>query len=85
MLHYLENLRKKPEADRRKAIFMVSLSTTLIIAIIWIIITSIRIAHTDFSFDTSGIDTRVPSIGETFNKFVDRMGQVFNNASSTPQ
>ena len=85
MLQYLENLRKKPEAERRKAVFLMSLLITLVIAIVWGILTSIRVAHTDFSFDTSGIDEKIPSLGDTFNNLVDRMGQVFNSSSSTPE
>ena len=76
MLQYLENLRKKPEAQRRKAVFLLSLYITLVIAIVWAILTSIRVSQTNFSFDTSGIDNKVPTIGDTFNKFIDRLGQV---------
>jgi len=85
MFQYFENLRKKPEAHRRKAVFLISLYSTLVIAIIWAILTSVRVAHMDFSFDTSDLHKKIPTIGETFKNLVNRMGDVFNSPSSTPE
>ena len=83
MFQYIENLRKKPEPERRKAVFLVSLYITLFIAIVWAIVTSIRVSETDFSFDTSEIDKKVPTLGESFSNFADRMGQVFGPSATT--
>jgi hypothetical protein len=86
MFQYFENLRKKPEQERRRAVFMISLYITLAIAVVWVIITSIRVVHTDFSFDTKAVDKNMPSLGETFNKFKDRLGNIVDSvSSSTPQ
>ncbi|MEN9621748.1 MAG: hypothetical protein RLZZ67_182 [Candidatus Parcubacteria bacterium] len=86
MFQYLENLRKKPEKERRKAVFLISLYITLAIAIVWMIVTSIRVVHTDFSFDTKAVDKSMPSLGDTFNNFKERLGSIMDSvSSSTPQ
>lgn len=86
MFQYLENLRKKPEDERRKTVFMISLYITLAIAVFWVIITSIRFVQTDFSFDTTAVDSTLPSLGETFNTFKERIGEIMSaTPSSTPQ
>ncbi len=83
MFQYLENLRKKPEPQRRKAVFLVSLYITLAIAVVWGIATSIRVSQTDFSFDTSDIDKKMPTLGETFSGIGDRMRQIFGPSEAT--
>jgi hypothetical protein len=88
MLEYLENLRKKPEREKRKAILMISISVTLFIAAIWTVFMSMRIHSTDFSFDTSDVDKKVPSLKETFSNFTDQLGGFFKTqetaTTSTP-
>lgn len=84
MFQYLENLRKKPEPERKKAVFLISLYITLGIAIIWGISTSIKVSGTNFDFDTSAIDKKMPSLGETFDSFTDKLGQIFNKSSAEP-
>jgi hypothetical protein len=85
MLHYLENLRKLPEPERKKAVLKLSLTITLVIVAIWTITLWIRIARTDFSFNTDGLNKNVPSLKETLSGFSDQIQGIFNTATDTPE
>lgn len=78
MFKYLENLRKKPEPERRKAVIFISVSITLVILIVWGIALGVRVGHTDFSFDVSP-DWEMPSLKETFSNFVDQINGLVDN------
>lgn len=78
MFQYLENLRKKPESHRRKTVFLLSLYITIFIAIIWAIVTSVRVARMDFSFDPSSALKKVPSLSDTFSNAINIMSGVMS-------
>ncbi len=78
MLTYLEKLRRKPEAEKRKSVFLISLCVTLAVALIWAVVLSIRIARTDFSMKEDPNKRVVPSLSETFSSFGDRLNQIFS-------
>lgn len=83
MFKYLEKLRSKPEGERRKAIFFISLGVTLAIAVIWGIGLFLKLGSTDFSFkaDKEGVPKQ-PSITETFSSFVSQLGDILNMSTS---
>ncbi len=79
MFQYLENLRKKPEGARKRAVLTISISIVGIIFIIWAVTLSFRIKHTDFSWNTA--KEGGSTIKETFSSFFGGMKDVLNNGS----
>jgi hypothetical protein len=70
-------LRKKSEPERRRAILFISFFITVAVAVIWAVITVVRIEHMDFSIPkNSGSD--VPSLSDTFSGFADRMKDIWS-------
>jgi hypothetical protein len=82
MFHYLEQLRKKPEAERRKSAFLVSLSVTLIIAVVWSAVLVVRIHHMDFSLQKDPRADSVPSLSDTFSAFGERIQSIFSSGQT---
>jgi hypothetical protein len=76
MFHYLENLRKKPEYERRKALVIISLSITIVIGVIWAVLLFIRIKHTDFSLKSEAVESGKTTIKGSLEKFISN----FSNA-----
>jgi hypothetical protein len=76
MFQYLEQLRKKPEGERRKAVLLISLCVTLLIALVWGVTLWLRIGNTDFSFQDTTPKNDVPSLGQTFSNFMDQIGNI---------
>ena len=83
MLTYLENLRKKPESERRKAVLSISVGVTLVIALIWGVTLSFRIGETDFSLKKD--ERNIPSLKETFSGFFDQVGNIFDRETTTAE
>jgi hypothetical protein len=81
MLHYIENLRKKPEHVRRKAVFAISVSISSFILIIWLVTLFIRIKHTDFSLKDTNNDSNNPSLKETFSNFFGGVKNIINTGT----
>ncbi|HEY0908561.1 MAG TPA: hypothetical protein VGE35_04435 [Candidatus Paceibacterota bacterium] len=86
MLQYFENLRRQPEAVRRKAAFRISLYSTLGIAVVWIIATSlIYYASTESVSGTKTAGRRdVPTLSQTFGGLVDRVSDIFTTSFVAP-
>ncbi len=82
MFQYLEQLRKKPEGQRRKAVLLISLCVTLLIALIWGVTLWLRIGSTDFSFQDQAPKTDVPSLGQTFSNFMDQIGNIISGGTT---
>jgi hypothetical protein len=82
MFQYLENLRRKPEAQRRKSIFLISLSVTLVILAVWLGITIMRVRTMDFSLKDDPSRADVPSLSDTFSEFGSRMKNIFNSGDT---
>ncbi len=80
MLNYIENLRKKPEAERRKKVFTISLSITLVIAVIWGV--SLFIYKKGMPEVKEGALANMPSLKETFASFGDQVGKIFKNTET---
>lgn len=78
---YFDNLRKKPEAERRKIVFRISLCITLCIALVWGVTLSFRITHTDFSFAAPHFTEEGPGISETFSEIFGRMKSAFDTTT----
>lgn len=76
MLGYIEQLRKRPEPQKRKAVLFWSLTITLGIAIIWGIWLFMRISGTDFSFKTNAA---IPSLSQTFSGVIDQFNNIINS------
>jgi len=76
IIEYLENLRKRPERERRNAVLKISFLVTLIIVAIWAIGLSLRIDDTDFSFQNKEDRQETPRLTETFSKFIDQVGNI---------
>lgn len=84
MFSYLEQLRKKPEHARRKSVFLISLSVTFIILVIWGVSLFFRISTTDFSFNANNLESKVPSLKDTFSHFVSQIGNMVGFDDKTP-
>ncbi|MDE1874839.1 MAG: hypothetical protein KGI79_02035 [Patescibacteria group bacterium] len=82
MFDFFDKLRKKPEAERRKAVFLMSLSITLIVAVIWGIGMAMRISATDFALPAN---SNVPSLKDTLSSFSSQVGQLINNTEQAIQ
>ncbi|HEU5114311.1 MAG TPA: hypothetical protein VFT82_00935 [Candidatus Paceibacterota bacterium] len=80
MLDYLEKLRKKPEPERRKAAFLIALSVTLAVALIWGIGLMFRIQSTNFTFVDNSPEKSMPSFKQTMSNFIDQVSTIFSNA-----
>jgi hypothetical protein len=83
MLDYLDSLRKKPEPERRKAVLMISLGITVLVAIIWGVTMYFRLSETDFSLGTESVRSEMPSLKETFSNFFTGIGNVFDSVSNS--
>jgi hypothetical protein len=79
MFQYLEKLRRKPEAERKKIVLLMSLCITFIIALIWVTTLSFRVGETDFSIKKEATNKEVPSLKETFSNFIDQVGGIINS------
>ncbi|HVU06366.1 MAG TPA: hypothetical protein VHE10_01030 [Candidatus Paceibacterota bacterium] len=77
MFEYFENLRKKPEAERRKAVVLISLAITLAIGLIWGAFLYMRISVTDFSFPSDQAAKGMPGFGRIFSDFMKNAGVIF--------
>lgn len=85
MFQYLEKLRRKPEAERRKTVLLISLGVTLIIALVWAVTLSFRLKGADFSIEDqnkSKTSNETPSLKETFSGFMDQVGDIINRSST---
>lgn len=80
MLNYLENLRKKPEAERKRKVFVISLMFTLVVAIIWGV--SLFIYKKGMPAVKEGVASNIPSISETFSAFGDQIQKIFDNTDT---
>jgi hypothetical protein len=83
MFEYFEDLRKKPEPEKKRAVFKLSLLITLGILIIWIVALSLRISQTDFSFGQGRDVKDMPSITDTLKTFFGRVGDIIENKTDT--
>ncbi len=83
MLRYIENLRAKPESERRKAVLWISVSITGAIALAWIVSLAMRMNAGDFSFKRAPDAAAGPSLSETFSTFFDEVGKSFGGPSAT--
>ncbi|HVT75179.1 MAG TPA: hypothetical protein VHD69_02055 [Candidatus Paceibacterota bacterium] len=77
MFEYFERLRKQPEADKRKAVLRISLSITLAIAVVWGVMTYMRVSATDLSFPADQAAKDMPGFKEIFAGFLDNAGKLF--------
>jgi len=75
MLDYLENLRNRPEAERRKAVLKISLFITLGIALIWGVAMYMKVSRMDFSTGEK-VDS-VPSLTDTFSNIKGTFKDIF--------
>lgn len=82
MLEYLENLRKKPEAERRKSVFVISFSLTFIIALIWLGSLFVQNKVKTSTLNMEVVSRTMPSIKDTFTGFFDTIKNIFNNSMS---
>lgn len=82
MLTYLEKLKKKPEPERKKAVLMISLVITILIAVVWSGVLFIRIQTTDFSFQDRLPGDNVPSLKDSFSNFGDQVNRIIHSANS---
>ncbi len=82
MFQYFENLRKKPEGERRRVVLVISLSITLIIAAIWATTLALRIKSTDFSLNGKVSEKDSPGLRETFSNFFQGMKEVIDNGDT---
>ncbi|HEU0081200.1 MAG TPA: hypothetical protein VFQ72_04265 [Candidatus Paceibacterota bacterium] len=72
MIGYIENLRKRPEPERRRAVLWISLSITGAIALVWGIALAMRISAGEFP-PKSDSASDAPSVGETISTFFDQI------------
>ncbi len=80
MLNYLENLRKRPEAERRRKVFTISLLITLIIASIWGV--SLFIYKKGMPVAKEGTPSNIPSLSDTFSAFGSQIQKIFQNSDT---
>lgn len=80
MLNYIENLRKKPEAERRKKVFVISLTITFAIAVVWGV--SLFIYKKGMPEVKEATLANMPSLKETFAAFGDQIGNIFKNTET---
>lgn len=81
MLNYLEKLRQRPEAERRKKVLGISVGVTLAIALVWGVFMVMRITGTNFSFiDKAPAD--MPNLGQTFSNIAETMSGIMQNAAT---
>ncbi|MBX4209297.1 hypothetical protein KW799_01175 [Candidatus Parcubacteria bacterium] len=83
MLDYLENLRKKPEPERRKAVLVMSIGITIVIALVWGAFLGMRMNAGDFAIKSDPTKKGVPTIKETFSNIVDQISHIMDSATST--
>lgn len=76
MLDYLEKLRKKPEAERRKVVFRISFGITLVVAFFWVGSLFFKEGTVQKTEETNH---SIPSLKETFSNFFSSVGQIFTN------
>ncbi|MBI5134030.1 MAG: hypothetical protein HZA81_01430 [Candidatus Taylorbacteria bacterium] len=79
MLDYLENLRRKPEPERKKAIFRISFSVTLAVLAVWGAYISLRVSRTDFAFDASKVGYEAPDLRSAFSDFIDGLSAAYES------
>lgn len=79
MFEYLENLRKRPEPERKRAVMKIASVITLVIVVIWSTTLWIRVKKTDFSLEESPASKNMPSLFDSFSIFKERMGNIFGN------
>ena len=81
MFDYIEKLRKKPEAEKRKAALLISICVTLVIALIWGGMFAMRISSEGFSNAAGSSSGDAPSLGQSFSNFTDQVKGIIKNAS----
>lgn len=75
MFKYIENLRKKPEPERKRAVLWLSVWVTLFIAIVWGVFMAMRVSTTDFSLKPDPVENDAPNLTDTFTNFMNIVDQ----------
>lgn len=73
-MEFIRRLRSKPEAHRRKVLIISSVGLTLIIFLIWLSVTTSKLASLgegDVPLERDEIDSPLASFRETFGGFFD--------------
>jgi flagellar basal body-associated protein FliL len=82
MFDKIENLRKKPEDEKKKVVLWISLGITLFIFIIWLFVFINSIKKTEDK-PISEENTPLKNLTETFSHFLDKVSGS-SDSSSTP-
>ena len=85
MLEYIDKLRRKPEPKRRKAVLLISVGVTLVIALIWGIFLFMKVSTMDFSFQDNSPEKNMPSLKQSVSTFIDQVGAAFSNTQNAMQ
>lgn len=82
MFEYIDKLRKKPEAQRRKFVLAVSLSVFFVMLALWGVSLVVKIRGGDFGLieegsSASSVRQKLEDVKEAWSRFIDQAGDAF--------